>query len=130
VSALVSQYEDNATIHYEGINSIGLTGNYIGAANIRQLLTVWATRFIYIFVTNESQATTQVVTTGSGNSAVAVVVNSTFGFRGESSVLGEFNGTVSAWTTFVHDGTDGTSWLISKETWNFLRFWLQFPVST
>lgn len=131
LSALVSQYEGNATIVYRG-QAAGLAGNYTGTANISQLLASLISRngAVFFFIANESQPSIQVVPTGSANSALAVVVNSTFGFGGDSGLYGVFNGTVSARTTFVHGGANGTSWLISEETWNFLRFWVQYPVQT
>jgi len=131
VSAIVSQYEDNATIQYEGVdNGMGLAGNYTGTAHIHQLIFVLEGRSIFYFIANESQPTIQVVTTSSGNPFASVVVNSTFGFGGESSVIGNFNGTISARTMFVRGGPNDTSWLISEETWNFLGYWVQYPIST
>jgi hypothetical protein len=129
VSALVSQYEDNATIVYFG-QSAGLAGRYSGTANITQLLATWISKNgeKFFFIANESQPTMHIVTMGSQNSTIAVTVNSTLGFRGDSGLNGNFNGTISAETTFVRGGANDSSWLISLETWNFLRFWVQYPV--
>ncbi len=141
VSAIASQYEGNATVQFKGID-IGLIGNYTGTSSIRQLLSALLGPLSYnssgqvnenpkgyFFIANESQPTTQVLTTGSRSSVTAGVINSTFDFRGWGPTVGNFNGTVSAQTYYVH-GSGNASWLISKEAWNILRFWAQIQMTT
>jgi hypothetical protein len=125
VNAIVSEYETNAFIIYYGTQPAGLDGNYSGA-EIGVLYSYWAKHSDYLFIANESQPSMN-VHYAHGYVAANVIVNSTFGFRGGSNTLGNFNGTVSAQTIFVPGGVNGTSWLISTETWHFLRFWEQYP---
>ena len=84
---------------------------------------------------NESQPAIQVVFVVNGSelaprsgSSIGVVVNSTLGFGGDNGLVGLFNGTVSAQTTFVQGGANGAAWVILQETWNFLSIWEQNPV--
>lgn len=128
VSATVSQYTDDANVTYEG-QAAGLQGNYTGTSDIRILIAADISKTTLFFIANETQPSIQVETMGSGDSVVSVVVNSTFNFRGESPVFGNINGTVSARTTFVPGSASG-NWLISNETWNYLSYWVQYPVST
>ena len=131
VSVLLLQYESDAKVRYEGA-STGLTGNYTGSESIKQLLIAFeaATSTNYFYVTNETHRSLQVTSAGSGNSTEVVVVNSTFDFRGQSRAFGDFSGTVSARTTFVHGGAGSSSWLISEEIWRFLKYTQQYPVTT
>lgn len=129
VSALLLQYESNATVRWGGA-STGLTGNYTGSESIKQLLIAFeaTSSTNYFYVANETHRSVQMVSAGSGNYTEVVVVNSTFDFRGQSRVFGDFSGTVSARTTFVHGAAGGSSWLISEEVWRFLKYTQQYPV--
>jgi hypothetical protein len=52
------------------------------------------------------------------------VVNSTFNFAGNSTLVGSFEGTIAAQDSYVHISN---TWLIARETWNFLKYSEQFP---
>jgi hypothetical protein len=120
-SAIVSQYEGNASVIWTG-EVPGLQGLYNGTGNIRILFGV------SLFGPKSTTAlaignVTQKILAESDESAV---VNSSFSFLGESSLEGNFSGSVSAMDSYVYSAASG--WLISQETWNFLSFNVQFPV--
>jgi hypothetical protein len=115
-SPLASEYEANATLELTGIDLAG-TGNFSGSNNISIVLGSFIGKFINFSASAESQSIE-----AEGNVAV---VNSTLGFRAYSSVVGQLNGTIIAQDVYEHAG--GSSWLISRETWNFTQFKEQFP---
>jgi hypothetical protein len=117
-SALVGEYEANATIEWTGIEAAG-TGNFSGSNDIGIALGSFIGKFINFSVSAESQSIE-----AKGNVSV---VNSTLSFRGYSSVVGQVNGTIIAQDVYEH--ASGSSWLISREIWNFTRFNAQFPVT-
>jgi len=119
-SAMVGQFEKNASVIWTGDVS-GLTGVYNGTDNIGILFntSLFGPKSTAFAIGN----LTQTILAASGDSAV---VNSSFSFLGESSIEGNFSGSVSAMDSFVYSAASG-SWLISQETWNFLRFNVQFP---
>ncbi|MDA4118536.1 MAG: hypothetical protein OK455_09360 [Thaumarchaeota archaeon] len=116
-SALASEYEANATIEWTGIEVAG-TGNFSGSNNIGIALGSFIGKFINFSVSAESQSIEV-----KGNVSV---VNSTLGFQGYSSVVGQVNGMIVAQVVYEHAGS---SWLIARETWNFAQFNEQFPVT-
>ena len=96
VSAIVSQYERNATVSWTG-QTYGFAGTYIGAGNIRLLLGSFLGKF-----SPETGASpfvianaTQTITAASDDS---VAVNSTFDFSGQNAVYGNVSGAISART--------------------------------
>jgi hypothetical protein len=119
VSAIVSQYEGNATVIWTG-NTLGIGGTYIGTKNIGLALSAFLGAVSSFIIGNE----TQTIATASDDS---VVVNSSFSFAGESAdFFGPFNGTVSAQDSYTHSAASG-AWLISRETWDFLSFNVRNP---
>ncbi len=121
VSAILGQYEANATVTWTG-RAAGLTGLYIGSQNIGILLndSLFRPNGTSFFVVGN---VTQGVLDASRGSAL---VNSSFGFQGRNSIWGNFSGSVSAQDNYAYSVASG-GWLISQETWNFLSFNVQFP---
>ena len=119
-SAMIGQYEGNASIIWTGETS-GLGGIYNGTQDIVQLFNTnfFGPKAITLTIGN----VTQTILAASGESAV---VNSSFSFLGESSLQGNFSGSVSAMDTYVYSAASG-SWLISQETWDFHNYNVQFP---
>ncbi len=117
VSGLVGQYEGNATISW--IGDTALAGNYTGAGDIGRLLeSGFVGRANPFNVGNLTQRVTA--------EAPGVAVDSTFDFVGYTSYCGPISGEVAAQDTFVYSPSSG-AWLISHETWTFLRFEQSFP---
>jgi hypothetical protein len=124
-SAVTIRYESNATIQWKG-NVAGLegygpdVGNYTGTKNITAVLGIFMTHHVgNLLISNETQA---IVPEGK-----YWVVNSTFDFTGNSSIVGSFKGTIAAQDSYAQVGN---TWLIAMETWNFLNYTEQFPVSS
>ncbi len=109
-------YDRNATVEWFG-KAIGQTGTYVGSGNIRILLNSQFRDKMEI--TSVSTRTEIIQQEGD-----YWVVNSTFDFRGHSSILGSINETVSARDSFSHVGD---SLLIVREIWNYTVFDVQFP---
>jgi len=123
VSAVVSQYEGNATVTWMGHGEefCFLAGLYAGSNDIRILFGVFLGRVAPALEIGNATWTVTPEANGS------VVVNSTFDFAGHGPVYGVANGTVSAQDTYVYSTTNG-AWLVSQETWDFLTFSSQFPI--
>jgi len=119
VSALVSQYEGDANITWTGQAS-GLAGTYIGKGPIGVLLGQFFETYANTFTI--ANVTQTIAVTPSNLAAV----NSTFGFTGWGERWGNTSGAVSAQDYYTYSTTNG-AWLISKETWTFLSFDVQFP---
>ena len=118
VSAIVNQYQGNASVTWTG-QAVGLAGTYEGARNISELQTVFFETFGTTFaIANVTRA----ITTTSSDS---VMVNSTFGFSGFGR-WGNDSGIISAQDHYSYSATNG-AWLISRETWNFLTFVVEYP---
>ena len=114
MTALAGGYDRNATIEWTGV-AAGLTGSYVGLADIRILLTSFVGKFNDLSLSNESQTI--------GGRGDYWVVNSSFNLYGHSSIIGNFNGTVVAQDSYVHTGN---SWSIAHETWNFTKYNVQY----
>jgi len=110
-------YESNATVEWTGAIA-GLTGNYSGSANISILLGSFFGKFVNFSLSSENQS----IRVRAGT----FVVNSTLVLQAYSSILGKVNGTIAAQDVYEHIGS---SWLISRETWNFTQFNQQFPMT-
>jgi hypothetical protein len=115
VDALPSEYEPNATVEFTGSQAAG-PGNYTGASDIKILWGSFIGKFTNFSLSNQYQSIRV-----EGNFSV---VNSTFDFRGYNSVVGMVNGSVVAQDVYVNVGG---SWLIARETWNFIQFNGQIP---
>ncbi len=88
VSALLSDYESNATVEWRGA-IIGQTGNYTGSSNIDILLrSTFAGKLDSLYLSNERQTI--------GPKGGYWIVNSTFDFRGHNPIVGVTNGTIVA----------------------------------
>ena len=125
-SAVLSQYEENATIVWTGMTQ-GLSGNYTS----RAALTALFTTFFHDFSSRNASIAFvigNVTRTLGATEGLAVVVNSTFDFAGHSDVYGNFFGTVWAQDRYVYSAEAGT-WLISLEAWDFKSFNIQFTVN-
>jgi hypothetical protein len=131
VSAIVSQYAGNATIAWTSeaqceCNSVN--GNYTGTANITRLMKqllfgIDPNGFSFGTKSFMAENLTQSV---AATSNTLVTVNSTFVMLEQSIAEGEINGTVSAQDFYVYSAT-GHTWLISRESWDFLSFDIQNP---
>ncbi len=119
VSALVSQFDRRANVTWTG-QTMGLTGIYIGAPNIRLLLNAFLGRATSLNFANA----TQTIMAASNQSAI---VNSSFRFTGQSQIYGNFTGTVRAQDLLVYSRA-ASAWQIAEEIWNFLSFDVQYPV--
>jgi hypothetical protein len=119
MSAVVGEYESNATVEWTGVVA-GMNGNYSGAANIGILLGGdFFGKLINSSLSNEYQSV--------GVNGNVSEVNSTFNFQGYNAVEGNVNGTIVAQDTYEHVGN---LWLIAHEAWNFTRYYVQFYVGT
>ena len=110
VSAVMTDYENNATVVFEG-DTAGLSCNCTSLARIRYLFQSAFTGLLNLSVT-ENGPTYRLT----GNKDV---VNSTLLLSGYSTTIGRFNGTLSAEAVYDHASV---GWLISSETWNFRVF--------
>jgi len=118
---MVIQYERGASVVWTG-QAPGLVGTYNGTADISLLFNAsfFGARSTALTIGN----VTRTIQIASGGSAV---VNSSFTFLGESTILGNFSGSVSAIDSYVYSAASG-SWLVSQETWNFRSFNVQYPM--
>jgi hypothetical protein len=116
IPALASGYQRNATVEWVGMVP-GMVGTYSSEPNIEILWGSFLGKFINFSVSKEHQSI--------GVEGNVSVVNSTFDFRAYSSIVGNVNGSVIAQDVYGHVGS---SWLISRETWNFTQFDEQFFV--
>jgi ketosteroid isomerase-like protein len=115
ISAIPSGYKSNATVEWTGVDP-GMNGNYSGAGNIKILWGSFIGKFTNFSLSNEYQS---IQVDGDFS-----VVNSTFDFRGYDSAVGMLNGSVVAQDVYENAGG---SWLIVRETWNFIQFNGQIP---
>ncbi len=127
VSAIVSQYQPNANVTWEGGGPC-LSGLYpISDGSFVKLLDlffqyrfpqfqIWPQGFHTILIGNVTQIRTTELY-GSAN------VNSTFVLKGQD-ILGNLTSTVSAQDSYRYSATSDT-WLISQETWHFLTLYTQ-----
>jgi hypothetical protein len=111
ISALPGDYERNATVEFVGVNP-GLVGQYSGAMNIQILWGSFTGKLVDFSLSNEYQSIEV------KNSSLSIV-NSTFDFEGNDTVIGLVKGSVIAQDVYVH--SDG-GWLIDREVWNFTQF--------
>lgn len=116
ITALLGGYERNATVKWTGVVP-GAAGTYSGLINVMLLFSSFTGKFVNFSLSDEYQSM--------GVNDSVPVVNSTFDFLGYSSVVGYVNGTVVAQDVYGHAGD--SSWLISRETWDFTRYNEQFP---
>jgi hypothetical protein len=131
ISAIVDEYEGNATIVRASeaqCECNSLDGTYTGTANITQLMK----QLLFgVDANGFSFGTKSFVAENLTESAAAapdgsVTVNSTFGFLEQSIAAGKINGTVSAGDSYTYSAASH-SWLISRETWDFLSYSVQNP---
>lgn len=138
--AVVSQYEENAAVTWNGkLAPGGLVGFYNGTGLIFLLMNAsfssGSARILGPFsIGNVTHTVVDI-------SADSAVVNSSFDISGRNIspqvynlgfpyiAVASFNGTVSAQDSYVYSASQG-AWLISTETWNFLNFTFQYPTST
>jgi len=115
-SALQSDYERNATIVWTGA-SPGLAGTYAGSSNIEILLSQFLTDLVpKLTITNETHTI--------GPEGSTWIVDSTFDFAGNSTIVGKVSGIIAANCSYTDNDN---SWLISRQVWNFLEYDTQYP---
>jgi hypothetical protein len=125
--AIVSQYEENATVTWTGAID-GLQGFYNGTGVIFLLMNAsFIGRAGSFSVGNVTRSVVDM-------SADSAVVNSSFDISGQNYFdfpyyYPGFNGTVSAQDSYVYSASQ-SAWLISTETWNFFNFTVQHPPPT
>ena len=119
ISALLGEYERNASLTWTG-DSPGFQGSYTGTTSIKyEFKTTLGDLFAPILsISNETQS---VIATGGASAQVS----SAFSFNGTSGMMGGFDGAVLAQDSYSYSSAGG--WLISRETWNFTRFNIQYP---
>jgi hypothetical protein len=117
-SALVGGYETNATVEWKGYSG-GCDGNYSGTAEIARPLGALLANDTYFLVSNETQTIRAEGNYWVVNSAFHFVGNSTADKSIASPYIGTFQGAIAAQDSYVHVGA---RWLVSSETWNFIRF--------
>jgi len=136
VTAIVSQYEGNATLTWTGSatnfartynGGAGLAGTYNGTGSITTLLESFFGKFstgtgVNFIIAN----VTRTIAVTANDSAL---VNSSFGFAGVPTINGDIIGTVSAQDSYAYSATSG-AWLISRETWNFTTLSFEYPIYT
>lgn len=119
VSALGNFYSTDAVVDWTGSAS-GLTGVYNGVGNIRILYgsSIGKTTYLVASISNYNEKFTN-----PSNANVTLTLD----MQGNSSVVGLLSITIDAsqqWN-FV-----GGQWHIVQETWNYVTFKEQFPVSS
>ena len=96
VSAAVSQYEDNATVTWTGIEGpVALQGPATNTDAITSALTYFLYQPCGSHGTVNGFAISNLVLSTTPISDSSAIVNSTFSFRGNSTLWGNFNATVS-----------------------------------
>jgi hypothetical protein len=121
VSAIISQYEPNATVVWEHLFCWSGLYQNAGSSNgdVAKLLPdffhgQFSAPLNSIYAGNSTKMTVVPLANGT------VVVNSTFGLVG-LAYTGNFTATVSAQDSFVYSSSNN-AWMISQETWNFLTY--------
>lgn len=124
VTALTSEYEDNATLGFSGVR----TGQYYGATDINYVYQdVFFVQpgfgFSTVHIANES------LTVSLASGGTGATVSSNFTMYGNDTSLADHPGGVCA--TYSVDANlrlsyvlSGNDWLISKEAWNFGGFYV------
>ena len=120
VTALLSEYEHNATIDWTG-EAAGLLNSPNGPAAITYQWKFFFSAMTQFVIGNETQT---ILPTWNGS---VVMVDSTFDFAGYSNAHGEFSGTVHAQDSYASPTTGGP-WLIAQETWDFIHYVVQYPI--
>jgi len=115
VSALLSGYETNATVVLTG-DAMGLQGNYSTPYQIEKTLGYFLTGLDNLTLSNETVTTV-------GVQGSYWIINSTFNWSGYSSRVGASSGAVSLQDSYAL----GYTWLIARETWNFIGWEAQYP---
>ena len=118
VTALGNNYAQDSVVVWTG-NAPGLVGTYNGVGNVRILFgsSIGKTTSL-----NASIANYQEKDTNPSNANVTL----TLSMAGNSSVVGKLGITVAANQVWNYIGGQ---WQIVKETWNYVTFNEQFPVS-
>jgi hypothetical protein len=117
ISALLGEYESNATIEWTG-QAAGLAGNYTGSNNITRLLGAFPGKMVNLTVSNQDQPIVV------GVERNYLVVSSTFDFYGFNPFDGNINGIITAQDSYTNVSN---TWLIVRETWAWISFSCQFP---
>jgi len=117
VSGLVGGYEGNATIEWTG-QMPNMAGTYNGSNEIHTLLNEsFPGDMVNLTLSIENQ-------TIAGPQGRYWVVNSEFEWAGYSSRCGVVNGKIAAQDSYVYSND---AWLIARETWNSLAYYMVFP---
>ncbi len=128
LSAIVSQYEPNASVTWIGVQGpVAIETPAAGTDNISRALDALLYQPCGSHDTVKSFAVENITQSAVFAPDGSAVVNSTFSFSGNSSLWGEFRGDVSARDTFSHSKTG--AFLISQENWNFTRYYEEYPVN-
>ena len=122
-SALARAFESNASVTWRGgpgLEGCQLAGNYTGIANITVLMSIFAKYHQGgLLVSEESQTVYP--------EGPYWMVDSTFNFAGNNSLVGGFGGTVAAQDAYARVAG---AWLVSTEVWNITNYHEQYPASS
>ncbi|MDA4119174.1 MAG: hypothetical protein OK436_01160 [Thaumarchaeota archaeon] len=115
VPSIMTAYSSSAVVQWEGqtLSPYGMAGTYVGASSIRSLYQAT--------IGQDQQLTLSAgaMNTSALSSGSSVVENVQITGTGASSMLGQFNITVSATMTYQYTGG---AWLITHEVWDFTKF--------
>lgn len=115
VAAATLDYASDAVMVWAG-DAQGCEGTYQGTRNIEYTLETFISGINSINFTIQSVDASYPL-----NGSVNVVAN--LSFVGSGHLPGSFNGTVSAFYSYVYEGD---VWLISQEVWNFASFTTEY----
>jgi hypothetical protein len=115
VPAIMTAYSSSAVVQWEGqtLSPYGMAGTYDGASSIRSLYQAT------IAQDQQLSLIAGAMNTSAASSGSSFVENVRINGTGSSSMLGQFNITVTATMTYQFTGG---AWLITHEIWNFTKF--------
>lgn len=116
VSALLDEYESNATVVFTG-QSTGLNGNHTGTESLSRLFGLFPGDMVNLTLSSQDSPVI-------GVEGGRVTAASTFNWNGFSTRDGFVSGEVVDQVSYA--GVNGT-WRIIAETWNWLQFDCQYP---
>ncbi|MDG6926755.1 MAG: hypothetical protein JRN09_09415 [Nitrososphaerota archaeon] len=128
LTAVVSQYEPNASVTWTGNQGpAAVEAPAVGLGNFSRAFDTFLYQPCGFHDTVRSFTVENVTQSTEFNPDGSATVDSTFSFAGNSSLWGEFSGSVSARDAFSYSKTG--VFLISQETWNFTQYHDEYPVN-
>jgi hypothetical protein len=119
VQGLGNYYSTNAAVVWSG-QALDLKGSYTGQTNVEILYgsTIGKTTFLNATISNYSEKATN---------PSNINVTLTISMKGNSTVVGGLTSTITANQVWYYSGGQ---WQIAQETWNYVAFTEEFPVSS